>query len=177
MSRISGILLGAALLSIAAGCAKKDTDDKNDSTAASGAAPAAPVFDRAASIAAIHANNDLWLRSVTSRNLDSLMSTYTSDAVSMSEGAPAAKGADAVRTAYAAFFKANPRDLKLDQHDAVFSDDGTMGWDDGAFTGTVDGPGGKPMKVSSDYLSVWKRDSGAWKIVREISNSNTAPTK
>ncbi len=177
MTRISGILLGAALLSTAIGCTKKDTDDKTDSSAASAAASAAPVFDKAVSIAAIHSNNDLWLRSVTSRNLDSLMSTYASDAVAMDEGAPAAKGADAVRTAYAAFFKANPRDLKLDQHDAVFSDDGTMGWDDGTFTGTVDGPGGKPMKVSSDYLSVWKRDGGAWKIVREINNSNTTPTK
>ncbi len=88
-----------------------------------------------------------------------------------------ANGADAIRTAYAAFFKANPRDPKLDQHDAVFSDDGTMGWDEGTFTGTVDGPGGKPMKISSDYLSVWKHDSGAWKIVREITNSNTTPTQ
>ncbi|MEO7368270.1 MAG: DUF4440 domain-containing protein [Gemmatimonadaceae bacterium] len=177
MSRISGILLGAALLSTAIGCTKKDTDDKTDSSEASAAASAAPVFDKEASIAAIHANNDLWLRSVASKNLDSLMSTYSSDAVSMSEGAPAAKGADAVRTAYAAFFKANPRDSKLDQHDAVFSDDGTMGWDDGTFTGTVDGPGGKPMKISSDYLSVWKRDGGAWKITREITNSNGTPAK
>ncbi len=175
MPRISGILLGAAMLSTAIGCAKKDTDDKTDSGAASAAA--ASVFDKAAAIAAIHANNDLWLRSVASRNLDSLMSTYTSDAVAMSEGGPAAKGADAVRAAYAAFFKANPRDAKLDQHDAVFSDDGTMGWDDGTFTGAIDGPGGKPMKISSDYLSVWKRDGGAWKIVREINNSNTTPTK
>ncbi|MEO5590766.1 MAG: DUF4440 domain-containing protein [Gemmatimonadaceae bacterium] len=175
MSRISGVLLGAALLMTAIACAKEATDDKTDSSAASAATSAAPVFDKAASIAAIHGWNDLWQRSVTSRNLDSLMSTYASDAVSMSEGAPAAKGADAVRAAYAAFFKANPRDLKLDQHDVVFSDDGTMGWDDGSYTGTVDGPGGKPMKISGDYLSVWKRDGGAWKIVREISNSNTSP--
>ncbi|MEO5904440.1 MAG: nuclear transport factor 2 family protein [Gemmatimonadaceae bacterium] len=177
MSRISGILLGTALFSTAIGCTKKDTDDRADSSTASAAVDAAPVFDKAASIAAIHANNDLWLRSVTSRNLDSLMSMYASDAVSMSEGAPAAKGADAVRTSYAAFFKANPGDPKLDQHDAVFSDDGTLGWDEGTFTGTVDVPGGKPMKLSSDYLSVWKRDGGAWKIVREITNSNTTPTK
>jgi ketosteroid isomerase-like protein len=175
MFRIPGILLGAALLSTTMGCTKRDIDDKPDSSAASTAAPGAPVFDKAAAIAAIHANNDLWLRSVKSGNLDSLMSTYASDAVSMSEGAPAARGADAVRTAYAAFLKMHLRDPKLDQHDAVFSDDGTMGWDDGTFTGTVDGPGGKPMKISSDYLSVWKRDGGAWKIVREITNSNTTP--
>ena len=109
MSRISGILLGAALLSTAIGCTKKDPEDRTDSSAASAAASAAPVFDKAVSIAAIHASNDLWLRSVKSRNLDSLVSIYASDAVSKSEGAPAAKGADAIRTAYAAFFKANPR--------------------------------------------------------------------
>ena len=75
-----GILLGAALLSTTIACTRKDADDKPDSSAASTAASGAPVFDKAAAIAAIHANNDLWLRSAKSGNLDSLMSTYASDA-------------------------------------------------------------------------------------------------
>ncbi|MEO5589731.1 MAG: hypothetical protein ABIS03_09105, partial [Gemmatimonadaceae bacterium] len=62
MFRISRILLGAALLSTATGCTKKDTGDMRDSSAVSAGAPAAPVFDKAASIAAIHGWNDLWLR-------------------------------------------------------------------------------------------------------------------
>jgi ketosteroid isomerase-like protein len=46
-----------------------------------------------------------------------------------------------------------------------------MAWDYGSFTGTVDGPNGKPMKVSGNALNVWKKVGGRWVMAAEISNS------
>jgi ketosteroid isomerase-like protein len=172
------ILAGITLLStVAAGCAKKDTGEKEDSGKAMATAAPAQTFDKSAEAAAIRKQDELWTRSVTSKNIDSLMTLYTSDVISMSDGMPAAKGTDAVRTAYAGFLKTNPRDIKVTSNDANFSDDGTVAYEHGSFTGTIDGPGGKPMKIAGDYVNVWKKDGGVWKTVEEISNSTLQPGK
>jgi ketosteroid isomerase-like protein len=170
------ILVGITLLStVAAACAKKDADQKEDSGKAMATAAPAHTFDKSAEVAAIRKQDELWTRSLTSKNLDSLMTTYTPDAISMGDGRPAAKGTDAVRTAYAAFLKANPRDLKVTSNDASFSDDGTVAYEHGSFAGTIDGPGGKPMKMAGDYVAVWKKDAGVWKTVEENLNSTLRP--
>lgn len=172
------ILAGITLLStLAVACAKDDTDEKEASERVMATGAPAHNFNQSAEVAAIHKQDELWTRAVTSRNLDSLMTLYTPDAISMSDGMPAAKGTDAIRTAYAGFLKANPRDLKVTSNDANFSDDGTVAYEHGSFAGTIDGPGGKPMKVAGDYLNVWKKDAGVWKTVEEISNSTLQPGK
>lgn len=132
---------------------------------------AAVKFDADAARAAIVAADSAWLRAVTAKNVDSLMPYYASDAISMSEGMKTVKGTGEIRTSYAEFVKANPRDLSVKMGDVKFSDDGTMAWDHGSFSGTVDGPGGKPMKFAGNYLNVWKNVDGKWVMVAEISNS------
>jgi hypothetical protein len=49
-----------------------------------------------------------------------------------------------------------------------FSNDHTMAWDYGTFTGTSDGPNGKPLTHSGTFLNVWKNVGGRWLIVAEI---------
>lgn len=178
MQRRLRFLASIALLSaVAAGCARKDTDDKEAGAKAMTSTATAVAFDKSAEAAAIHRQDELWVRSVTSKNLDSLTALYASDAILMFDGTPAAKGSDAIRKTYAGFLKANPRDIKLNGDDASFSDDGTVAYEHGSFTGTVDGPGGKPMKVAGDYLSVLKKEGGVWKLVEDISNSTPLPGK
>jgi ketosteroid isomerase-like protein len=162
------IFLGAAVVS----CGRKDTDDKSDSAQPGATAAAGSTFDKSAEAAAIRKQDDAWTRAVQSKNLDSVMALYSPNAIAMEEGTARANG-DAVRSAYAAFLKSNPRDVKQTSSDANFSDDGTVAYEHGHFSLTADGPGGKPMKVSGDYLDVWKKEGGAWKVVEEITN--TAP--
>ena len=165
---------GIALLStFAVACAKKDAGTEQGSGMT--AATAAQSFDKSAEAAAVRSQDDVWASAIAAGDLDSVMSLYADDAVSMSNGAPAAKGKAAVRESYAEFLKAKPRDITLTSGDASFSDDGTVAYESGSFTGTLDGPGGKPAKMAGDYLAVWKKDGGVWKIVVEVSNSTLPP--
>jgi len=146
------------------GC-NKGTSASGDSASPGGA------FDADASRAQIIAADSAWVRAVQSKNVDSLMPYYASDAVSMSEGAKAADGTDAIRAAYVKMVKTNPRDMTLKVDAVTFSDDGTMATDYGSFSGTADGPGGKPVKFTGNYVNVWQRVNGRWVLIAEISNS------
>lgn len=167
MRRSAGsfVLAVAGLLLI--GC------DKNTAATADSSAVA---FDSAAARRAIVAADSAWMRAVLARNVDSLMPYYAPGAISMSEGSKAVTGPGEIRVSYENFMKANPRDISIKIGDINFSDDGTMAWDHGSFEGTIDGPGGKPVKVAGNYLNVWKNVNGKWVMVAEINNSSTPGT-
>lgn len=166
------ILGGMLLLSfIAAGCSKKDTGAA-DTGGAMSATPATASTDRSADAAAILAADSGWIRSVMAKNLDSLMSYYTSDAVSYGFGAPA-KGMSEVRASYAEMLKSTMTNPSVSSNPAMFSDDGTMAFDYGTYTGTTTAPGGKPSTDTSGYLNVWKKIDGTWKLVAEMSTPIT----
>lgn len=163
------------LSTLALACAKKDAGTGQDSGTTT--ATAAASFDKSAETAAIRSQNGRWERGVATGNIDSVMALYSDDAISMGDGTPAAKGKDAVRETYAGFLKAKPSDIKLTGADASFSDDGTVAYDHGSFTATITGADGKPAKIAGDYLAVWKKAGGEWKIVEEASNSTVPPGK
>jgi ketosteroid isomerase-like protein len=164
--RITGkvLLLGVVGLFLS-GCSKRTSATADSAAVASGA------FDKDAASAEILRADSAWMRHAQAKQLDSLMPYYAPNAVSMSEGTKAVKGPRDLRASYAEMLKANFRDMTFKHGGVEFSDDGTMAWDYGTFTGTVDGPNGKPMKVSGNALNVWKKIDGRWVMVAEISNS------
>ena len=103
------------------------------------------------------------------------MPYYDGSVVSMSEGTKAVKGPGDVRAAYNQAVRANPRDLTFESGGVNFSDDGTMAWDYGTYSSTANDAKGKPVKSSGNFLNVWKRVDGHWRIVAEISNSAGTP--
>lgn len=132
----------------------------------------ATKVDLDAARAAVLNRDSLWIRSVQTKNIDSLMTLYAPDAESMQEGLSAVKGTEELREIYAGFFKAMPRDFNATVRGVDLSDDGTLAYDRGSFTMTVNGPDGKPLQVSGDYLNVWKKIDGQWVTVAEMSNSS-----
>ena len=150
-------------------CAKKDAGTGQDSGTT--AATTAASFDKSAEAAAIQSQNKRWERGVATGNVDSVMAVYSDDAISMGDQTPAATGRAAVRETYTNFLKAKPADIKLTGVEASFSDDGTLAYDRGSFTATVTGADGKPAKIAGDYIAVWKKEGGEWKIAAEASNS------
>jgi ketosteroid isomerase-like protein len=159
------LLMGVAGLFLS-GCSKSTSASADSAAVASGGS-----FDKDAASAEILRADSAWMRHAQAKQVDSLMPYYAPNAVSMSEGVKAAKGPGAIRSSYSEMLKANFRDMAFKSGGVEFSDDGTMAWDYGSFTGTVDGPNGKPMKVSGNALNVWKKIDGRWVMVAEISNS------
>lgn len=146
----------------------------NSATADSSAASSATTgsFDENAARAQILAADSAFMRGLTSKHVDSLMLYYAPDVVSMSEGSKAVKGTSDVRASYDEMVKGNPRDFTFKSEGVNFSNDHSMAWDYGAFTATVDGPNGKPVKTKGHALNVWKNVDGRWLIIAEISNSS-----
>jgi ketosteroid isomerase-like protein len=166
MLSIKGTFFVAFVGLVAAGC-NKPTPATADSTLPAGAEKFDPEVARKEIIAA----DSAWVRAVQAKNVDSLMPYYASDAVSMSEGTKAADGTKDIRAAYQQMVKTNPRNLKFKVESVVFSDDGTMATDYGSVSGTSDGPAGKPVNFTGNYMNVWQKVNGRWVLIAEISNS------
>ena len=160
---------GVALLAVSivlSGCAKT-TPATADSSAATNTS-----FDESAARAQILAADTAYGLALQAKNLDSLMKYYDPSVVSMSEGTKAVNGAVNLRTTYANVMKSNPRDLSFHSGGVNFSNDHSMAWDYGTYSGTADGPKGKPVKGTGSFMNVWKNVGGHWLLVAEISNSS-----
>ena len=166
------LLAGSILLS---GCNKPTpatADSATVSSTATTSSTTAAPFDESAARTQILAADSAYMRALQSKTVDSLMIYYEPNVVSMSEGAKPVKGAANLRAAYNQVVKTNPRDLSFQSGGVSFSDDHSMAWDWGTFSGTSDGPNGKPVKGTGSFMNVWKNVGGRWFLVAEISNSS-----
>jgi ketosteroid isomerase-like protein len=171
MRSATGITLLAVGSLVLFAC-NKPTPATADSAAPSGAASstASTTFDEGAARAQILGADSAFQRAMMGKHVDSLMVYYDPDVVSMGAGAKPVKGTSDVRAMYDKAVTSNPRDLTFHSDGVSFSADHSMAWDYGTYTQTADGPGGKPVKGSGNFLNVWKNVGGKWLIVAEISN-------
>ena len=142
---------------------------KSSSTADTTASKAAPApQDMSADKAAILSADSAWMNAVIAKNVDSVMTYYTADAVSYGFG-PAAMGTDKIRANYVDFVKSKVESPTINQQDVQFSPDGMMAYDHGTYAMTVTPPGGKPAATKGAFLNVWKKVDGKWKLAAEMS--------
>jgi uncharacterized protein (TIGR02246 family) len=166
------ILAGIAVLSLVAGCTKKEAATA-DSTAAAPAATA--TTDHTADAAKIVAADSAWLRGVMNKNVDSIMTWYTPDAVSYGGGAAPASGTDQIRAEYTEMVKSTTTNPKLLSNTVKFSDDGSLAYDHGTYQMTMQAPGKKAEVINGAYLNVWKKTDSGWKMSVEMSTPVPAP--
>lgn len=173
MQNRSRILAGIVAFSlVSAGCSKKGADD---ATAGSTAASAPAATDHTTDAAAITGLDSAWLRNVVGKNVDSIMTYYTPDAVSYGYGAAPASGTDQLRAEYTEMVKSTITNPKLNSNIVKFSDDGTMAYDHGTYQMTIQPPGGKAENQAGAFLNVWKKTDAGWKLLVEMSTPIPAP--
>ena len=166
----SVLVIGAGLFLVAC---FKGTSATADSPAAS--STASGTFDKNVAKAEILAADSAFVRATLAKSVDSLMPYYDESVVSMGEGGKAVKGLNDVRASYTQSLKGNTTGLDFESGGVNFSDDGTMAWDHGTYSSTTTDSKGKPVKSSGNFLNVWKRVGGHYKIVAEINNSSGRP--
>ena len=149
------------------GCSKP-TPATADSAVVSSTSTATASFDETAARAQILGADSAFQRALQSKQVDSLMVYYTPDVVSMGAGDKPVKGATNLRASYDKSVKSNHRNLSFQSGGVNFSNDHSMAWDHGTYTGTSDGPDGKPVTHSGSFMNVWKNVGGRWFIVAEI---------
>ena len=168
------ILAGMFVVSaVIAGCARKDTDEKEDSAKA--AAPAAPAVDKKAAEAEIRAGDQTYFDGVKAKNAETLAGTYSDDAVSMPANSPPVKGHEAIRKFNEDFLKLPGVEMTGGPDDVKFSDDGTMAYETGHYTASWNDAKGKKVTEEGKYLNVLQKVGGKWKVVADAFSGNAAP--
>jgi uncharacterized protein (TIGR02246 family) len=164
-----------ALSCVLSGCFKRD----NDATSASSvsASTSTPSTDHSADAARINRLDSAWMRYLVAKNVDSIMTEYSPDAVTYYPGVPTATGADQIRDAYSQMTKMAISDARVVSNTIKFSDDGTMAVDHGTSAMTASWPGGKKATTSGSYMNVWKRTGDTWKIIADMSQPAPPPPK
>jgi uncharacterized protein (TIGR02246 family) len=139
--------------------------------ALSACAPAAPPpVDTAAEEAALKATTAAWLAAYNAGDVEKIVAMYAEDAVLMPPHAGVANGHAGIRaflTTDTAAAKA--AGVKIVPGAATAGIAGDTGWESGSYT-IVDASGA--TVDSGSYLSVSRKSSGKWLLVRDTYNSD-----
>jgi uncharacterized protein (TIGR02246 family) len=153
----------ALLVALTAACA-------SNSTGSGASTLAAP--DTAAVRSAIDAANGRFLDAFKKSDKAGLMANYADDAVLMMPNQAGWRGHDGIDRAFTEFLAQmmfTAGGVTLD--DVMVS--GDMAVETGTYHWTFTTKSGTAIKDKGKYLTVWKRQSdGAWKIVRDINNTD-----
>jgi ketosteroid isomerase-like protein/quercetin dioxygenase-like cupin family protein len=120
---------------------------------------------------AIRTLDSLWVVAFGARDTVKLATFYTADALGLYSNMPIARGAPAIRRAYAemsglpgARMTATPMSIRI-------SNDRNLATNTGVYHFTYNGPSG-PVVDSGSYIEVLQKVNGQWKIVNEIVTSH-----
>ncbi len=124
-------------------------------------------------LAAIQAVNGAWAGHYNAGDADAVANLYWEDASLMAPGAPASSGRDAIRASIAADIEgAKAAGLTMNIEHGPINVSGTRAWQEGAFR--VTDASGATVDAGK-YLSVLEKRDGAWRLVRDIYNSDGKP--
>src|SRR5438477_4087504 len=120
---------------------------------------------------AIRALSEQWQRGIARDNGDASVGLHAPDAVVMFSNAPLARGSREVREIYSEMVKTPGLQLhwiptKID----VTSP--TSATEYGTYTESFDSPGGK-MRDAGNYVVLWRRIDGRWRIVLDAPSTTT----
>ena len=172
---MQGRMIMLAVAAIAAvGCTKTSSSTTDTGTAAAPAATA-PAVDKTAAEAEIRAGDTAFFNAIKAKNANAAADLYSNDAVSMPANSPPLKGHDAIRKFNEDFVKLAQLVLTGETETIKFSDDGTMAYATGKYTGTWVDAKGKKVTEEGKYLNVFEKVGGKWKVVADAFSANAAP--
>jgi len=154
--RVVGLMLAAAFVLLAAGCALK-----------------AATIDTAAGAKALTQLDEEWSKAAGAKNADLVGSYYAQDAIAYPPNEPAAVGFDAAKKVWAGYFSDSTFAISWKTDHASMSQGGDLGFTAGSYEDSFRGPDGAMVQEKGKYLCVWaKQADGSWKAVRDIWNSD-----
>ena len=106
------------------------------------------------------------------RDVDSIVSYWTDDAVVMPPGLPTVTGKDALRAYVTESLKIPGFRISWKSSPPVLSEDGKVAYMTGENTVTMRGPDGATMVLPGRALTVWRKEpDGEWRCAVDIWNA------
>ena len=117
-----------------------------------------------------------WMKAMKANDLDGVVACYAPDAVLWLPDAPESRGAQAIRSAYEALFKANTvKDVTMT--DGHFKTSGDLSFGSGRFTLTlVPKAGGAPIVMKGRFSEAAERRGGKWVYVVDHASLDPQPS-
>lgn len=133
---------------------------------------AKPAVDLTAVSGALDSANTAWQGAVTAKDTTVMGNLYAEDAHQLPPNGKRVDGRDAIRHVWAGAFAMPGFELKTASNTHMISEAGDQAVDLGSyeFAGTT--PKGKPWHDTGKYVTVFKKEGGAWKIAVETWNSD-----
>lgn len=149
------ILTAAALMALAAGCAKSG----------------GPVVDLAAEEQAIRDRSAEWLKLAVAEDVAGIVGgVYLPDAETLFDG-EARNGTAEIQAGMEKEMAAHPDSTISWTTTAVHVDPaGTMAWESGTWTFDADGAG-EGAAVSGGFVTVWSKVDGTWRVAADTGSS------
>jgi len=134
-------------------------------------------FDPAAESAKLLRRDAEWADLASAgKNVDSIVSYWSDDAVVLEPGQPAVEGKAAIRKYVAESLKTPGFKIHWVSEKPTFSPDGQFAYMRGTDEMTVPGPQGKPITLHLRGYSIWRLEpDGQWRCVVDIANEAPAP--
>lgn len=129
-------------------------------------------FDREAEELRIRSLGETWSAAVEQGDLDWITDLYTEDATLMVPGQMRVEGQDEARRVWSGFLQQPQLRLTINPEQIHFSDRGDLAYDVGTYRVIAEGPEtGEPVADEGQYLIVWRRVDGDWKVAADAFRS------
>lgn len=125
-----------------------------------------------AETAALRAAADAYHAAGSAKDVDAVVSGYTSDSVTLAPNSPAVEGLEGMREFATAFTQTPGFSMSFGDMVAKVGAGGDMGYTLVDTIITVDGPDGNPVEDRLRDFHLWRKDGGEWKIAVDIWNSD-----
>lgn len=115
-------------------------------------------------------------QAIATKDLESTVSFYASDATLLPVAEPIVTGTKAIRKEWTHLFSIPDFQNKSKLTKVEVSSGGDLAYTQGTYETFLAGADGKPAIEHGKYVSVWKKQAdGSWKIVTDIYNTDAPP--
>ncbi|HEY7636172.1 MAG TPA: nuclear transport factor 2 family protein [Gemmatimonadales bacterium] len=161
--------LGLLALALATGC----TQTKSAAMTSDSTVSAAPKVDKQAEENTIREIGRKWEKMFADKDSSGIGQLFADDGYEMPPGTKAMKGPDEVTKGVGAMLR-NSKDFKLSFAPTTItvSDAGDMAAERGTYQASWTGSKGKKIEDHGNYVTVWKKVGGQWKVLSDINASD-----
>ncbi len=142
----------------------------SDTTAA--AAAAAPKVDKQAEEQTIREIGRKWVAMFAAKDTSGMGALFADDGYEMPPNSKAMKGPDEVRKGTGEMLRTT-KDFKLtfEPSTITVADAGDLAAERGTYKLSFTGPKAKKIEDHGNYVTVWKKVDGQWKVLSDINSS------
>jgi ketosteroid isomerase-like protein len=105
--------------------------------------------------------------SKVAKDIDKFVAYFTPDATMSMAGMPAMTGPKVIKDNMGAMMKAPGFDITWKATRAGVAASGDLGYTVGTYAITMNNPAGSPMTEKGNYVTLWKKVDGVWKVIED----------